>query len=50
VVLLIAEGAGRRSRRDKRRFYSMARGSAMEACAVVDILYLRQLASGDECR
>jgi hypothetical protein len=49
VVLLLAEGAGRRSRRDKRRFYSMARGSAMEACAAVDILYLRRLASIDDC-
>src|SRR5687768_10175139 len=30
IVLNIAEGAGRRSRRDKARFYSMARGSAAE--------------------
>lgn len=56
VVLLLAEGSGRRSRRDKRRFYSMARGrSALESAAVVDILDLRHLnlkhlASVDDCR
>ena len=30
IVLCIAEGAGRRSGPDKRRFYEMARGSATE--------------------
>lgn len=43
VVLNIAEGAGRRSRKDKRRFYTMARGSACECAAAVDVLRRRRL-------
>jgi four helix bundle protein len=43
VVLNIAEGAGRRSRKDKRRFYAMARGSACECAAAVDVLRHRHL-------
>lgn len=50
VVPLLAERAGRRLRRDKRRFYSMARGSTMKTAAVVSVLYLRQLASIDDGR
>jgi len=50
VVLCIAEGAGRRSHKDKRRFYAMARGSATECAAIVDVLRLRQLASEASCR
>ena len=38
IVLNIAEGAGRTSPPDKRRFYSMARGSAMETAACLDLL------------
>ena len=38
VVLNIAEGAGRRSRADKRRHYAIARGSAMEVAAALDVL------------
>jgi four helix bundle protein len=48
IVLNIGEGAGRRSPRDKRRFYSMARGSAMECGAVLAILATRQLADAAE--
>ena len=44
VVLTIAEGAGRRSRKDKRRFYAMARGSSMEVAAAIDVLRIRRLA------
>ena len=43
IVLCIAEGAGRRSAPDKRRFYEMARGSATESAAVMDILRSRGL-------
>ena len=50
IVLCIAEGAGRRSRRDKARFYTMARGSAMECAAVLDLVALRSLASTQACR
>jgi len=44
-VLNLAEGAGRRSRRDKGRFYTIARGSAMESLALLDVLVARHLAS-----
>jgi len=50
VVLNIAEGAGRRTRRDKGRFYTIARGSAMESAALIDVLIARQIASADAAR
>jgi four helix bundle protein len=40
VVLNIAEGAGRTAIADKRRFYEMAKGSAAEAAAVLDLIRL----------
>jgi four helix bundle protein len=43
VVLCIAEGAGRTAGPDKRRFYEMARGSATESAAVLDVLRVRGL-------
>ena len=48
IVLNIAEGAGRRSRRDKARFYSMARGSAAECGAILYLLRARGVASEAE--
>lgn len=45
VVLNIAEAGGRRCRRDKARYYGMARGSATEVAALLDVLTLRRLAS-----
>ena len=50
VVLNIAEAAGRRSRRDKARFYAIARGSATEVAALLDVLALRRLASPAQIR
>ncbi len=50
VPLNIAEGAGQRSRAQKRRFYGIARGSAMECGALFDVLCLRQLARPGDCR
>jgi four helix bundle protein len=50
VVLCIAEGAGRTAAKDKRRFYAMARGSATESAAVLDVLHLRAVASAQDCR
>lgn len=44
VVLNIAEAGGRRSRRDKARYYAIARGSATEVAALLDVLTLRRLA------
>ena len=43
IVLNIAEGAGRVSPADKARFYAMARGSATECAAVLDLLSARGL-------
>ena len=43
VVLCLAEGAGRRSPKDKRRFYAMARGSATESASALDVLHARKL-------
>ena len=43
IVLNIAEGCGRRSPADKGRVYSMARGSATECAAIVDLLRARGL-------
>src|SRR5262245_66273633 len=48
-LLNIAEGAGQRSRAQKRHAYGIARGSAMECAAVVDVLRVRGLASPNEC-
>jgi four helix bundle protein len=53
IVLNIAEGVGRLSRADKARFYAIARGSATECAAIVDIVVARGLCSnadGDEAR
>ncbi len=38
VVLNIAEGAGRTSLPDKQRFYEIAKGSATESAAILDVL------------
>jgi four helix bundle protein len=45
VILNTAEAGGRRSRRDKARFYAIARGSATEVAALLDVLERRRLAS-----
>jgi four helix bundle protein len=45
VILNISEAAGRRSRRDKARYYAFARGSATEVAALLDVLTMRHLAS-----
>ena len=38
IVLNIAEGAGKLSKPDKRRFYLAARGSTTESAAIFDVL------------
>src|SRR5438034_11291886 len=43
IVLNIAEGAGRSSAPDKARFYAIARGSATECAAALDVLVARGL-------
>jgi four helix bundle protein len=48
--LNIAEGAGRRSRAQKQHFYSIARGSAMECAAIIDVLRVRGAVQATESR
>jgi len=43
VSLNIAEGAGKSAKADKKRFYEIARGSAMESAAICDILFRASL-------
>jgi four helix bundle protein len=45
IVLNVAEGAGRHAVADKAHFYAIARGSAMESAAVLDILAARGAAT-----
>jgi four helix bundle protein len=44
-----AEGAGRVSRRDRAHFFAIARGSATECAALVDVLRARRLAPAADC-
>ena len=41
IVLNIAEGAGKASIPDRRRFYTIARGSAMECGAILDAMKIK---------
>jgi four helix bundle protein len=43
IVLNLAEGAGKHSKADKRRYYLSARGSATESAALLDVLLRLQL-------
>lgn len=49
IVLNTAEGAGRSNAANKARFLSMARGSAMECAAVLDVLCATRLAPRTTC-
>jgi len=48
VPLNIAEGNGKFSARDRARFLEMARGSALECAACLDVLVARKLASAEQ--
>ncbi len=48
IALNIAEGSGKTSRKDKIRFYSIARGSALECGAILDVLGASGLLDEDE--
>ena len=50
TVLCIAEGAGRRTTRDKAHFFTIARGSASECAAVLELLLARGLLSAADYR
>jgi four helix bundle protein len=43
IVLNLAEGVGKHSKPDKRRFYITARGSATESAALLDVCLRLQL-------
>ena len=45
IPLNIAEGNGKFSRRDRARFFEIARGSALECAACLDVLAVRRLVS-----
>ena len=47
VPVNVAEGVGRSSVADRRRHYAIARGSAMECAAILDVCRALQLASPD---
>jgi four helix bundle protein len=43
IPLNIAEGVGKPSPRDRARFHAIARGSALECAAIIDVLQLEDL-------
>lgn len=43
IVLNLAEGAGKHSKPDKRRYYLTARGSATESAALLDVCFRLEL-------
>jgi four helix bundle protein len=47
IALNIAEGAGKTGPSDKKRFYSIARGSALECAAIFDVLLTWNLVRTD---
>ena len=48
IPLNIAEGNGKFSVKDRARFLEMARGSALECAACLDVLLVRKLASEEQ--
>ena len=44
IPLNIAEAAGKTTDKDRRRFHAIARGSAMECGAIVDIIQIQNIA------
>jgi four helix bundle protein len=48
IPLNIAEGNGKLSSKDRSRFLEMARGSALECAACLDVLLVRKLASEEQ--
>ena len=49
IILNLAEGCGRVSRRQRRYHFGVARGSATECAALTDVLRLRRLSPPSDC-
>ncbi len=50
ISLNLAEGAGKTGKADKQRFYAIARGSALECAAILDVLCIWELISADKLK
>jgi four helix bundle protein len=50
VLLNISEGAARRGRRDRARFFTIARGSCSESAALIHLLAARGIAPAEHCQ
>jgi four helix bundle protein len=48
IPLNIAEGNGKFSKRDRARFFDIARGSSLESAAALDVLVWRKLLTQDQ--
>lgn len=48
ILFNIAEGAGKTAQADKQRFYEIARGSATETAAQLDVLHIRGVMMKEE--
>jgi len=49
IPLNIAEGTGKYTSRDKCRYYDIARGSALESAACLDVLLCKEKISKESC-
>lgn len=50
ILLNIAEGNGKRSPAERRRFFEFARGSAQESAATIDVLIACHVVTQEEAR
>jgi four helix bundle protein len=50
IVLNIAEGAGRKSGPDRRKFFTIAHGSLLESAALLEVIRHRGIAEATRCR
>ncbi|MDB4977690.1 MAG: hypothetical protein JWN48_6031 [Myxococcaceae bacterium] len=50
IPLNIAEGSGKTTQGERRRYHSIARGSAMECAAIIDVLRIQSLVDIEAAR
>ena len=48
IPLNIAEGCGKSTKPDKKRFYTIARGSALECAAIMDVMKVLGIGDGKD--